>query len=156
MANRAGRQLVLIDIENMVGAPLPTEEQVVDVTGRISAVCSNFDNAIRVVACSHLAAQIVRFAIPFGLHRWRSGRNGADLELLDVLENNRVDERFEAVILCSGDGIFADAVSELAGRGVDVTVVAVRGHLSKRLRLAANRIVYLEAPSDMTPTGKVG
>jgi hypothetical protein len=90
----------------------------------------------------------VPFALPTARHLWRSGRDGADLALLDVLENERVDERFERVTICSGDGIFTDAAARLAGVGVDVTAVSLPGHLATRLELAARHVALLPpAPS---------
>jgi uncharacterized LabA/DUF88 family protein len=74
----------------------------------------------------------------------RSGEDGADLALLDVLLGERVAARFDEVVLASGDGIFTDAVAALGTAGVDVTVLARSGHCSKRLRLAARHTVLLE------------
>ena len=89
------------------------------------------------------AAPSVAFAFPGARHLWRSGHDGADLALLDVLENERVDQRFGRVTLCSGDGIFAASAARLAGAGVNVTVVALKGHLAAQLVLAAHNIVQL-------------
>lgn len=72
----------------------------------------------------------------------RSGENGADLALLEVLTEERVEERFDEVVLVSGDGIFTEAVAALAAVGVEVTVVAHPGRCSKRLRLAARHTVF--------------
>jgi hypothetical protein len=74
----------------------------------------------------------------------RSGVNGADLALLDVLRHEHVEERFDELVLASGDGIFTDAVASLAAKGVAVTVVARPDSCSKRLRVAAGRTVLLE------------
>jgi hypothetical protein len=92
------------------------------------------------VACSHHAAATVAFEFPGARHLWRSGQDGADLALMDVLENELVDERFGQVTLCSGDGIFTEAAAWLAGRGVDVTVISLRWHLATRLELAARHV----------------
>jgi uncharacterized LabA/DUF88 family protein len=74
----------------------------------------------------------------------RSGADGADLALIEVLTGEHVHERFDEVVLVSGDGIFVEAVEKLEGTGVHVTVVADRESCSKRLRLAATRVVWLE------------
>ena len=102
-------------------------------TAALRQVVPGFDDAQHIVACSHHAAPTVAFAFPSARHLWRSGPNGADLALLDVLENERVDERFERVTICSGDGIFAASAAWLAGADVDVTVVSLPGHLAARL-----------------------
>lgn len=75
--------------------------------------------------------------------RVRSGENGADLELLDVIEREGIEHRFDELALVSGDGIFTDAVARLGACGVKVTVAAWPESLSKCLRLAASKIVYL-------------
>ena len=54
------------------------------------------------------------------------------------------EERYDEVVLASGDGIFADRVADLAGRGVPVTVVSRPGSLSHRLRLAATEVLPFE------------
>jgi hypothetical protein len=73
----------------------------------------------------------------------RSGENGADLALLEVLAQERVEERFDEVIIVSGDGIFTDAVAALGAAGV--RVVTRPEACSKRLRMAAGRTVYLNS-----------
>ena len=106
---KGGRCLVLIDIENLAGTPNPTTREVVRVMDALHDALPIPDRAHCVVACSHHAAKAVSFAIPSVRHLWRSGRDGADLALLSVLNDERVEERFEYVIVCSGDGIFADS-----------------------------------------------
>jgi hypothetical protein len=133
----------LIDIENLTATPSPTREEVDVVVSALRAVVPGFDAAQRIVACSHHAAPTVAFAFPTARHLWRSGQNGADLALLDVLENERVAERFEHVTICSGDGIFADAAAWLARADVDVTVVSLARSLATRLQLAARHVDLL-------------
>jgi uncharacterized LabA/DUF88 family protein len=67
------------------------------------------------------------------------------LALLDVLDEN-VAQRFEHVVVASGDGAFSGAVSALGAAGVLTTVVAQRDKLARTLRIAAARVVYLPTP----------
>lgn len=143
VANRRGRHLVLIDIENIAGTPSPTEADVRVAMESLAEVVAGFDTAHRVWACSHRAALAVGCATPGDRRLWRSGRDGADLALLEVMDTECVAERYEQVTLCSGDGIFAEGVARLAGKGVSVSVVALQGRLAARLRLAAQRSQYL-------------
>ena len=152
-ANKEGRHLVLIDIENLAATPSPTTEEVGMVTSALRDVVPDFDEAQRIVACSHHAASTVAFAFPTARHLWRSGQNGADLALLGVLENERVDERFERVTICSGDGIFAASAATLAGADVEVTAVSLEGHLAARLQFAARHMVFLPLVSGTASTG---
>lgn len=143
IANRPGRHLVVVDIENLAATPSPMRHDVQAVIHALRQAIPGFAAAHVVVACSHRAALQVGLAAGGCRRLWRSGPNGADLALLEVLDNELVDERFEHVTVCSGDGIFADAVARLAGSGIDVGVVAIQGHLSARLRIAARRVAYL-------------
>lgn len=155
IAHKAGRQLILIDIENLTGTPSPTCDDVEMAKAALRLVVPEFDTAQHIVACSHHAARTVAFAFQTARHLWRSGPNGADLALLDVLENERVDERFERVTICSGDGIFAASAAWLAKADVDVTVISLPGHLAARLELAARYITFLPsvAPAFAAATG---
>jgi hypothetical protein len=75
-----------------------------------------------------------------------SGPDGADLALLEVLAEHDVEGRFDAVVVASGDGIFTDAVSELAGMGLSTLVISRPEALSRRLRLAAGgRVVAFDS-----------
>lgn len=138
------RHLVLLDIENLAAAPCPTHDQLEEVKEHLRGAIEGFDDLPCVVACSHRAARVVAFAFPTALRRWRSGPDGADLALIDEIKDMRLMERYDRVTLCSGDGIFASYVAGLADAGVDTTVVALRGHLSRRLQLAARTVVELQ------------
>lgn len=137
------RHLVLVDIENLAGTPSPTGKEVATVVNALRDVLPSFDRSQRIVACSHHAAATVAFNFPLARRLWRSGPDGADLALLSVLDNERVDDRFGHVTICSGDGIFAASAARLGGAGVEVTVVSLRGHLAARLQLAARSVLYL-------------
>ncbi len=86
------------------------------------------------------------FSWPGARYLIRSGENGADLELLDVIRHEHVAERFSHVVIASGDGIFAPEGAGLVAKGCHLTVASRRDALSKRLRLAAHRVIYLDAP----------
>lgn len=144
-APKPGRHLILIDIENLAATASPTREEVDAVVAGLREVVPGFDDDQKIVACSHHAAPIVAFSFLRVRHLWRSGANGADLALLGVLHDERVDERFERVTICSGDGIFATCAAWLAGAGVEVAAVALPGHLAARLELAARHVSLLPA-----------
>jgi hypothetical protein len=142
------RHLVLVDIENLAATPSPSQEDVTAVVDHLRDLLPGFDCAQRIVACSHQAAANVAFAFPPARHLWRSGPDGADLALLSVLDNERVDDRFGQVTICSGDGIFAASAARLGGAGVAVTVVSLQGHLAARLELAARHVLFLTPPAE--------
>jgi hypothetical protein len=96
-----------------------------------------------VIGMSHVGRFNVSSSWPGARLRVRSGENGAHLELLDVIEREWIEHRFDELALVSGDGIFTDVVAHLGAYGVKVTVAAWPESLSKCLRLAAAKIVYL-------------
>jgi hypothetical protein len=141
MRNSDSRALHLVDIENLIGLARPS---FADVAACYDAYCPLIRcHDLVVVACNHGAFAAVAWGWPDARRLVRSGDNGADEALLDVLRYERIDERFNAVVVGSGDGIFAEAVAGLGGLGVAVTVVSRREALSRRLRLAARHILCL-------------
>ena len=49
--------------------------------------------------------------------------------------------RFDELVLVSGDRIYAEKISELAGQGLPTTVYAHKFALSKRLAFAATNVI---------------
>ena len=139
-----GRRLVVVDIENVVGGAVLTVEQAVGAHLSIEELAALNGSEHVVIGTSHVG--VVSTGLGWRGPRLvvRSGENGADLALLEVLTEERVEERFDEVVLVSGDGIFAEAVAALGAAGLDVTVVAPAGHCSKRLRLAAQRSILFD------------
>jgi hypothetical protein len=111
------------------------------------------DSSQAVIACNHGAAEAVFWGWDQSARRLvRSGNNGADEALLDVLREENIDARFTQVVIGSGDGIFADAAAWLSGQGLEVTVVSRPDSLSRRLELAASRVIAFERTDVVVPT----
>jgi hypothetical protein len=138
------RGLHLIDIENLVGRGLPSLAEIRGVQDGYAERLTFGALDQVVVASSRLTLVNAGIGWPNARYRARSGRDGADCELLDVLWHERVAERFARVVIGSGDGAFADAAGSLTGAGVWVTVVSLRDHLSRRLEQAADEVIYLD------------
>lgn len=138
------RRIVLVDIENIVGGGVSLPGEVHGAQAAIAAAIGPRDHDHVVVACGRFSVDVVGFEWA-GPHRlvFRGGSNGADLELLDILETERVGDRFDEVVVVSGDGIFADVVSFLGLRS-DVTVVSRPESCSRRLRMAAKYVLNLD------------
>ncbi len=140
------RTLHVVDIENLAGTAIPSRGQVSAVQGRYVA-CLGFGADDQVVmAASHLGLLNAALGWPHARYRVRSGPDGADLELLDVLLHEDGAGRFTHVAIGSGDGVFGEAAVALAARGVWVTVVSRRNSLAPGLARAATDVVYLDAP----------
>jgi hypothetical protein len=140
------RALHLVDIENLAGAAVPSLDLVSAVQVRyLSCLGFGADDQV-VLAASHLALLNAGLGWPHARYRVRSGKDGADLALIDVLEHENVAARFSHVVIGSGDGLFGDAAASLAARGVYVTVVSRRGSLAQGLARVARDVIYLDGP----------
>ncbi len=139
-----GRRLVVVDIENAAGGAVITRAMADWARAVIETTLHVVPGEQVVIGTSHVGLFTAKDAWPCARVRVRSGENGADLELLDVLTTERIEERFDEVVLVSGDGLFTDVVAQLGRCGVEVTVAAWATGMSARLRLAAGRVVYLD------------
>jgi hypothetical protein len=140
------RALHVVDIENLAGAAVPSLDLVTEVQLRYLA-CLGFGTDDQVVlAASHRGLLNAGLGWPHARYRVRSGKDGADLELIDVLENENVAARFSHVVIGSGDGLFGEAAANLAALGVYITVVSRRNSLAKVLARVARNVIYLDGP----------
>jgi hypothetical protein len=140
------RTLHVVDIENLAGTAIPTIPEVSHVQG-LYVACLGFGADDQVVmATSHLALFNAARGWPHARYRVRSGPDGADHELLDVLLHEDVATRFAHVVIGSGDGAFVLPAAILKDRGVRVTVASRADSLSYRLRQAASDVVYIDLP----------
>jgi hypothetical protein len=140
------RALHVVDIENLAGAAVPGLALAAEVQGRyLARLDLGLDDQV-VMAASHLGLLDAARAWPHARYRVRSGKDGADLELIDVLEHENVAARFSHVVIGSGDGIFGRSAASLAARGVRITVVSRHGSLAPGLARIAGDVIYLDLP----------
>lgn len=139
-----GRCLVVVDIQNMVGGAVMDATEAAQVRQCLQKAVGLRGDEQVIIGVSHFDVLEAGLGWPGAGLRVRSGKDGADLALLEVLTEERIAERFDEVVLASGDGIFTDAVAALGAAGVTVTVVAHREGCSKRLRMAASRTIFLK------------
>ena len=141
-------RLIIIDIECYNGGPVTSIPQ--------SQWCHRtllnwlHPNADDLIILAADASTVTNLHSTWGSYRILAGRgkDGADLRLLEVLEEN-VPGRFAEVALVSGDHIFAEKISQLAGDGIPTTVYCHETSLSKRLAFAATTVIT--SPSHPTP-----
>lgn len=149
------RTLHVVDVENLVGTAFPHVAEVATIRATYLVCVPLLRHDQVVVACSHLA--LIDVGVGWGCHaaqyRVRSGPDGADLALLELLDHEQVAERFTGVVIGSGDGAFAAAAARLAARGCRVTVVSRRESLSARLALAAHEVHYLDTVESAVAAG---
>jgi hypothetical protein len=140
------RTVHLVDIENLAGTAIPTLREVMDVQVRYARRMALGTDDHVIMASNHLALMNAALGWPHARYRVRSGPDGADLELLDVIESENVATRFTRVVIGSGDGMFGHAAQDLMKRGVRVTVVSRWGSLAPSLERAALEVIYLDTP----------
>lgn len=149
LKNTGCRALHLVDVENLLGLARPA---LADVQACYEAYRPLIgDRDLLVIACNHGAFSAVAWGWPNARRLVRSGDNGADHALLDVLTHERVEQRFQAIVVASGDGIFADTAARLGGLGVAVTVVSRPEALSRRLRMAARHVLEVSVFAAASP-----
>jgi len=149
-----GQALVMVDIENQVGASEITAEQVVEVKTALDLL--EGANVMQVVACSHHNAQAVMFNWPKARILLRSGKDGADLALIKVATDEHIADRFDRIVIASGDGIFTTVAKDLFAEGVEVSIVCGRGTLAKNLKHQCPNVRYLALSAlELKETGNV-
>lgn len=140
------RAVHLIDIENLAGYPVPNVGSVRELRDRYASRVGFGPIDQVVLACNHLAIGQAIFGWPGVRYLIRSGKNGADTELINVIAYEDIAARFSRVVIASGDGIFSSQATALRTLGCHVTVVSRRAALSKRLQHTAHRLIYIDGP----------
>ncbi|MEV6983024.1 NYN domain-containing protein [Sphaerisporangium sp. NPDC051017] len=144
---RQGRAMHLIDIENLVGSTRPTTCEVEEVMTIYESLVPIGAMDHYVVAVNHTALLAVGIAFRGVRLLARSGPDGADRALVESAYDDRIDLRFERVIIGSGDGYFVNLADWLTEAGLHVTVVSRRGSLSRHLAAIVPDVVCLEPPA---------
>ncbi len=139
----AARRLHLLDIENLCGTSHLTTSMVIYVLDAYRREIGIGPSDHLVVGVSHHNALAAGRIVPDARICVRSGADGADLALLDILDSERVQDRFAEICLGTGDSIFADPAAAMTGGRARIRVVAGFGAASRRLRLAAGAFTQL-------------
>lgn len=131
------RRIFIIDIENAVGCGALSSEDVIREKTSLEEIYSIRESDLVVIGVSH--GNNV-----FPAHSWegarivlKHGHDGADLALKKVLIQERIEERFDDVVIVSGDGTFSEEAKMLRRRGVNITIHAdIKRVAAKFLRFA--------------------
>lgn len=139
----AGRTLHLVDVENLAEAAHLDEAAVAEQG-------DSYRSVVDVGAVDHVwiashprLAYAARSGWPGARILVGHGPDGADLALLDALAMDDIAERFDEVVVGSGDGVFASTALQLRLLGLQVGVVARAESLSRRLAQAASYVRLL-------------
>ncbi|WP_156432640.1 hypothetical protein [Mycobacterium sp. M26] len=144
------RGVHLIDLENLVGSGHVTEVAACNARAMYFAtgVVALGDHVI--VSTSHHNLFVAKSVWGDARVVARSGRDGADLALQEVMATENLHQRFGRCLLATGDGGFAHPVAALIALGLPVGVIAPRDRLSRALKLAASASCEINfIPSDL-------
>ena len=130
----SGRTLHVVDYENVFGGLKP--ERVRDSRACYERAFVGIEDDV-VVAAHPRHFPVLPVNWQNARHRFRDGKNGADLALLEVLDDDHVLDRFETVVIASGDGIFVKPARRLRRAGIHVHVVSKPPSFAKELRQCA-------------------
>jgi hypothetical protein len=144
------RTIHLVDVENLAGTASLTPQLVSDVRRAYESVVDVGHEDFVVVATAHHGALPTWFGWPKARKLVGSGPDGADKQLLAVVDREDIAARFARVVIGSGDGIFAVSAARLQEGGVTVSVVSRPDALSLRLRLAVRDVRVLSEPAPQT------
>lgn len=132
------RALHLVDIENLSGGPRATAGWFTTSLREFAAVAEVGETDQVVMAADRGVFARTAFGVDRRVrYRFGTGPDGADHALLDAAPTDWVVDRFDRLVVGSGDHIFADLVADVGRRGCDTVVVARPAQLAGRLRRAA-------------------
>lgn len=143
------RSLHLIDLENLCASGLALESLIEKVwrTYRYGVPTSPDDQYV--VGSSHAFAKRAWFILPAqGIQRRaRSGKDGGELAILSDVDLVHAANRFDRLVIASGDGMFTETakaarvqglhVHQVSGLGSCSRALAATAHTHSRLRLTA-------------------
>jgi hypothetical protein len=142
-----GRALHLIDLENIVGNPDATRLEVEAALEAFTAAAAVGSDDLVAVAVNHRLYKRACLSLDRGWDvKLASGPDACDHVLLDAAPVDWVAERFDRLVVGSGDAIFLDLVVSVRRRATPVWVVAQGRCLSRRMASAASRAVRLPMP----------
>jgi AAA ATPase domain/NYN domain len=136
------RTLWIVDIENLAGTAIPGRHQVQQVKDWYDEYLEFGPDDQVVIAANHMGS-IAGPGWPKARYLVSSPEDGVERELLDILQNENADARFERVVIGSGDETFTAAAERLAARGVKVTVVGHRNAIADGLLRAASDVIFI-------------
>jgi len=138
-----GRALVIIDVENLAGTGRLTPSVAEDIARAMAGPAPGVPPHLRIVGCDAGNALDVGMAFPGDRLVTGRGPDGADLALIAAVDIAHTANRFDRVVIASGDGAFTPVAAECARRGLEVVVMTGHGGLSRTLRLASHSHVSI-------------
>ena len=140
---RLTRRLILVDIENYCGKGMLEADDIRKAKLSIAEDLSLTGEDLVVVGTSH-GMNCLTSGVEWRGPRQvlKKGHNGADVALIEAARAYRL-ETFAAVIVVSGDGIFANVARMVKACNKPVVVAARKESLSRKLALTASAVRYV-------------
>lgn len=130
---KQGRTVLLADVENIVGKPLISAMDAFKASFQVKKLIKPSDRDLAIIATGKANALAAHVGWQGGQHRFKAGKDGADIVLVkEILEGN-LSDRFETVVIASGDHAFAPFAEFLMNKGTKVVIVSLEGSLSRDL-----------------------
>lgn len=144
----ASRKIVLLDIENMMFGAHETDA-VRNRSAEILALAeARRPTDMVIVGCNPSMAFRAKDLFPNAQIVTGRGKDGADAALIDMIDIRHAAERFNELVIVSGDHAFAPIAHAARKVGLSVRVVAPRHGLSTALRVFADTAVILPDDAD--------
>jgi hypothetical protein len=132
-SSAAPTTLHLIDIENLVGCGKVTAEAVAEVRRVYMSASKAQVNDKYCIAAHPMNRNALLEGWRGASYLYRKGKDGADQALLNIYWGLQSPERFQRIVLGSGDFIFWQLVEDARSAGIKVDVLARKGSCSKLL-----------------------
>lgn len=134
----AGRALHLVDLENVVGWQATDSRYVSRVGSLLAEVSQVTDGDHVIVAANPGQLFCARDAFPGCRLLVGRGRDGADRALLGAVEHELVAERYDRLVIVSGDHLFTGLAVAARSAGCRVQVVSHPRSCARSLAAAAD------------------
>ena len=143
VATFAGRALHLVDVENLAGGPGRVDLWFTPAMREYLAVAEPSESDQMITAADISLWRRTAFDVPVGRYLPGRGPDGADHALLDAAPPEWVSNRFDRLVIGSGDHAFTALALAVRSAGVEVVVVTRPALLAGSLRRAADVVIAL-------------
>lgn len=153
MKRNTNRRMIVADVENVNGGPIASPAQGAWVERILTHRLGLQAGDQVVIGCNRDGLSLTNLYSAWGTRvRYvaEPGTDGADCALLQVMTED-LPQRFDELLLVSGDHIFAPMIAHLATNGLPTHVFAHTESLAPALKLAATRVSTLRPQEPHEP-----
>lgn len=140
------RTFTVLDLENQCGGSELVPAYAKEVKRQFKSLALPFPSQTVIAVGSRAYSLYPQLSFDFREARilCRSGINGADICLCEVLINEAAAARSKYVVIGSGDAMFAKPAAFLKAKGTNILVIGRRGSISSQLFKVANQVMYID------------